>query len=162
MNTMNWSRENLAWLAGLIEGDGCIHEESKGNKIRMTVGMTDLDVLERVQHIAGAGKIRGPYQNTAIGSYNIKPMYYWSTSSGPAYALLVALFPWFGNRRRDKVSLAISQFAKAKVYNGTKIQCDKGHAFTEDNTWIEANGKRHCRTCRREAARRFRAARSGA
>jgi hypothetical protein len=42
-------------------------------------------------------------------------------------------------------------------HNGAKTHCVTGHEFTEQNTWVEKNGKRHCRACRAATARRFRA-----
>ena len=33
-------------------------------------------------------------------------------------------------------------------------ECKHGHPFTEANTYISSRGHRHCRACRREAARR--------
>lgn len=34
-------------------------------------------------------------------------------------------------------------------------QCESGHAFTDENTY-RYHGERHCRTCQREASRRYR------
>ena len=34
--------------------------------------------------------------------------------------------------------------------------CARGHAFSDTNTWVEKNGRRHCRQCRAAAGRRFR------
>jgi hypothetical protein len=31
-------------------------------------------------------------------------------------------------------------------------ECRRGHAFTEDNTYVDQTGRRHCRTCSREWA----------
>lgn len=31
--------------------------------------------------------------------------------------------------------------------NARKTQCKYGHAFTRENTWRDARGKRQCRTC---------------
>lgn len=43
--------------------------------------------------------------------------------------------------------------------NGRKDECIRGHPFTSENTNVSTTtGKRSCRTCRREAAARSRAA----
>lgn len=42
--------------------------------------------------------------------------------------------------------------------NLTKTHCDDGHEYTPENTYLPANGQRVCRTCRREWAVRYRAA----
>ncbi len=38
---------------------------------------------------------------------------------------------------------------KKRHRNSRKTHCDHGHEYTEENTWIAANGKRHCRACQR-------------
>lgn len=43
--------------------------------------------------------------------------------------------------------------------NAEKVQCLRGHAFTEVNTYIDAKGQRSCRICRAAAARAYRARR---
>lgn len=35
--------------------------------------------------------------------------------------------------------------------NATLTHCRKNHEFTDDNTYVDSDGKRHCRTCNREA-----------
>lgn len=42
------------------------------------------------------------------------------------------------------------------LVNRAKTHCSRGHAFSETNTWVEKDGRRHCRQCRAEAGRRFR------
>lgn len=34
--------------------------------------------------------------------------------------------------------------------NKNKSHCKNGHEYTEDNTWYESNGSRHCKTCNKE------------
>jgi len=34
-----------------------------------------------------------------------------------------------------------------------KTECPKGHSYTEENSYIDKNGYRHCRTCRLERMR---------
>lgn len=41
--------------------------------------------------------------------------------------------------------------------NAEKTHCKNDHPLEGDNLWVEKNGSRHCRACRAEAARRFRA-----
>lgn len=45
-----------------------------------------------------------------------------------------------------------------RLPNGYKTHCPVGHEFTEDNTYVY-DGMRHCRTCRRDRAKRERMAR---
>jgi hypothetical protein len=39
--------------------------------------------------------------------------------------------------------------------NATKVHCPKGHLYDETNTRVDSKGRRHCRTCRNEASRRY-------
>lgn len=39
-------------------------------------------------------------------------------------------------------------------YWATKTECDQGHAYTEENTYIRRDGTRDCRACNRERGRR--------
>ena len=34
-----------------------------------------------------------------------------------------------------------------------KTKCPQGHSYTEDNSYIDKNGYRHCRTCRKDTMR---------
>lgn len=42
--------------------------------------------------------------------------------------------------------------------NAAKTRCDKGHEFTEANTYVDKRGCRACRSCGRDKDRRLRAA----
>lgn len=39
--------------------------------------------------------------------------------------------------------------------NARKQHCKRGHLFTEENTWRQADGGRHCRQCTRERQARY-------
>lgn len=45
----------------------------------------------------------------------------------------------------------------AAADNARKTHCNRGHEFTELNTYVNKNGGRVCRTCVRENMRRYRA-----
>jgi WhiB family redox-sensing transcriptional regulator len=42
----------------------------------------------------------------------------------------------------------------ARHHNARKTHCKYGHRFDAENTYHAANGRRHCRTCRRAARQR--------
>jgi hypothetical protein len=44
---------------------------------------------------------------------------------------------------------AKEQANNARNCNGSKTHCKHGHPLTEDNVYIAARGRRHCRTCQR-------------
>lgn len=43
---------------------------------------------------------------------------------------------------------AIRDGRHAAVHNLAKTECPQGHGYTPENTYIDARGSRHCRTCR--------------
>lgn len=47
--------------------------------------------------------------------------------------------------------------SKNKRKRRLKTSCKHGHALTESNTYVRTNGKRQCKTCRRDALRRLQA-----
>jgi len=113
---MRWKREDLAWAAGLIEGEGCISMQNrKLSGVRggrpgwhLTVQMTDEDVLRRLASVIGLGRVGGPYVNKGDGKKPYKPIWSWNISSrAHCYAVLTALWPWLGARRREKVREAL-------------------------------------------------------
>ena len=34
-------------------------------------------------------------------------------------------------------------------------ECPKGHAYSDENTYVDPNGRRNCRTCRRDQGREW-------
>lgn len=39
--------------------------------------------------------------------------------------------------------------------NARKVECFRGHEFTDDNTYISPDGQRHCKACRRLTGRKY-------
>lgn len=46
--------------------------------------------------------------------------------------------------------------------NAAKVKCLRGHPFDEENTYVTPDGKRQCRTCKRDECARRRANRAAA
>jgi hypothetical protein len=69
------SSHDLAWAAGLFEGEGYVEHRPNGcgrTTRGLGLAMTDLDVVERFQKVVGVGAVRGPYTNRRN-----KPLYVW-------------------------------------------------------------------------------------
>ncbi|PJE24758.1 MAG: hypothetical protein CK431_04495 [Mycobacterium sp.] len=88
----------LAWCAGLFEGEGSV--ASNNNHLYARLYSTDFDVLDRLLSITQVGRINGPYPPNAIGR---KPISLWAAYGREARDLLKAMRPYFGERRRDQV-----------------------------------------------------------
>lgn len=102
-----WTRENLAWAAGVYEGEGTVYKTAAG-QIQMKVKMSDEDVIRKFHKIIGTGTVV-PYNDTREGSENYKPLWVWrSQCRAEVMAVLVALFTWLGERRRAKITEVLS------------------------------------------------------
>jgi hypothetical protein len=138
---------DVAWLAGLFEGEGNIAIAKNGGT-RLTIRMCDLDVIERVNAMFPATKIqavRPKYPNARL-------QYAWRISNPDTVReILSLLLPWFGERRSEKtleVLLHLETRPGIGGHNRRKTHCAKGHEYTPENTYIRpGTDHRHCRTC---------------
>lgn len=92
--------KDLAWIAGLYEGEGSIIFTRKSG-LYLSLGSTDRDVLERLQDCIGAGGIYGPYDA------GHKPVYHYRVPGKVAYATFVAIWPWLCSRRREQIATKV-------------------------------------------------------
>lgn len=101
---------DLYWLAGLLEGEGCFmsHETRAYPYWSVAVNMTDGDVLTRAASvIGGAVKLGGPY--TTEGK-PWKPQYRLALRRrAEVKALLLALLPIMGERRRARIGEMLAE-----------------------------------------------------
>ena len=51
---------------------------------------------------------------------------------------------------RRRICRACARDRRVRAERRPQTQCKRGHEFSAENTWIEKNGARHCRLCRRE------------
>lgn len=85
----------IAYLAGVFDGEGTV---KVGNSIRVSVEMTDLDVLERFQRAFG-GQI---YPRKA--KVNRKPAWSWNLQSrAGVWPFLDKVKPFLSDRRQAKI-----------------------------------------------------------
>jgi hypothetical protein len=112
-------KENLAWAAGLFEGEGsfsfCNKNSSRGyptRGVKACLGMTDEEIVHRFQEIMGVGKVYGPYNHKPYKRIeNRKPHWNWSASSFEhVQATVVFLWPWLGERRRQAATTMLQRY----------------------------------------------------
>lgn len=100
------SESDIAWAAGLFEGEGSWTEaKSHWSKYhyrypRACLGTTDYDVLKRFRAIVGFGNIHQP-QVTSGGK---KWWRWYATSVGQTEQLYKLFLPWLGERRRVRAA----------------------------------------------------------
>lgn len=104
----------IAWAAGLFEGEGCISiKPPQGARhmpsIRLNISMTDEDVLVRFREAVGCGGVVRLRRPALPGK---KAVYSWDIGNRTEVArLLEAFLPWFGERRAAKARLALDECA---------------------------------------------------
>lgn len=153
----NWSRENLAWAGGLFEGEGSI-TITPGCAV-MRISMTDKDVLERFRGIVGTGQLYGP---KPVRMAHHKPQWEWYLGVGyEVQALLTALWPFLGERRKARVEQALRFLASRRTATIRRKVCANGHSYLGSNRAKNSKGKTICRECARLATRKYREKRTG-
>lgn len=100
----------LAWVAGLLEGEGCfsIHKTTDRGKLYeypiVMCLMTDLDVIQQLQRVTGIGRVGGPYGRSSRDGRPRKPQWRWAVQSkDQAAALMQHLLPHMGSRRQHRI-----------------------------------------------------------
>ena len=104
----------IAWAAGLFEGEGCIstfrQKHHVMTHVRLYVQMTDRDVLEKFCRIVECGKV-GPERR--YGRPHHKPSYVWQISNrADCERILLAFRPWLLARRGAKADEVLAEIAK--------------------------------------------------
>ena len=123
MSRTAWQPERLAWVAGIIEGEGTIriHKTRHSPTANRTyayplvaVQMTDEDVLNRVHEWTGLGKVNGPYSIPSRPT--AKPFWSWRVyKKDEAIALIAALWPWLCERRRNQARSVLLAFKEGCI-----------------------------------------------
>ncbi len=98
---------DLAWLAGLLEGEGCFlrPSPSKPNQPAVVLQMVDEDVVARAARLMGVG-----YHHFDPANPRHKRTYVARLKAGPAVALMRSLRPLLGIRRRGQIDAAVSTY----------------------------------------------------
>lgn len=104
------TREDIAWCAGLYEGEGSISIKKRGGlpqSVRLSIQSTDRDVLVVFQERMQMGYLTA-VRARRPGELGKKPISAWSCGRFEDVQLAVALFwPWLGTRRREQVTAAL-------------------------------------------------------
>jgi hypothetical protein len=99
----------LAWLAGILEGEGCftIVRSGKARNYEypmVTVKMTDYDVIARVAQLFGTDRIYTSYLPSGKTAYTT------SLTILPALEMMELLLPHMFGRRSIKIRELLSKF----------------------------------------------------
>lgn len=113
---MNINKLDLAWAAGLFEGEGSFFNgrDHQGIKsFNVCIGsFTDLDVLEKFHKATNyLGKIHGPYYPKTSDGRPKKTTWSWSVKNFEGAQTAMAMFwPWLGSRRKEAAKRCLTAF----------------------------------------------------
>jgi hypothetical protein len=119
LDKSNWSDINLAWISGLIEGEGTFTIRKSNNKKYITIKVvsTDFDVIHKLHKLVGYGKINGPYDRSTAGKKR-KPFLVWCLHDMyPQVELMNAILPYMCQRRSNRIKECLSLIENSKTRN---------------------------------------------
>lgn len=107
----NLSEADLAWLAGLLEGEGSFSLGKAGRSRflspRIDLGMTDEDVVARAAKLMGISN----YHQVRGRKNGWKPFYRLVFAGERCARLMRLLLPYMGNRRSDRIRSILSTWS---------------------------------------------------
>jgi len=95
------NREELAWAAGFLDGEGCFYlsHRRNWNQIQFRISQADRRPLDRFAAIMGFGAVSGPYDNGP----RCKPIWvYTATKFETVQSIAARLWPWLCQSKRDQ------------------------------------------------------------
>ena len=125
--------DDLAWAAGLYEGEGSFVAAKTSDRWgatrwypRLTLSMTDEDVVRRFAAVMGVGQVDGP-----VARPNRKRIWLFRiTVSADALGAVERLRPWLGGRRLAQIEQVLAQCARSDR-RGPADQ--SGRVFSEES-----------------------------
>lgn len=96
------SANNIYWLAGILEGEGCFHCASgKWNSYTPVISLvtTDRDIIDRVKKLMGTH--HAITVNNPLSYY--KTAYQYRVTGNLAVQWMMTLLPLMGKRRKEKM-----------------------------------------------------------
>jgi hypothetical protein len=134
---------DIAWLAGLLEGEGCFDAGLTGaNSISVRLSMTDEDIVVRAAALlksATGVKLRGLTTNG-------KTVFTTQIYGRHAAEWMMTVYGYMGQRRRARIRECLEQWKAQRQAYGDRTHCEQGHPFFGDNLVIQGH-RRVCRIC---------------
>lgn len=130
----NLSEFDVAWIAGLLEGEGCFTFNKTCPCIILS--MSDLDIVTKFRDLTSINTVttRLPTRDN-----DRKVMYSTAVYSIDAVDLMKKLLPYMGLRRSERIKEIIVSY-ELRIDKGN--YCKHGH-----RKYIRYDGKRLCKEC---------------
>lgn len=111
MTAIHGTREDLLWLAGLLEGEGCF-DLQKGTYPRIRLSMTDRDVVGRAASLMDTGV------RLSIRHAPNKSTWHAELQGERAAAIMEELLPYMGARRSQRIADSLGVFRARHIVGG--------------------------------------------
>jgi hypothetical protein len=138
------SEPEIAWLAGIYDGEGSLSYSKHSNAWVLSVNMTDQDVIDHLAQVTGVGVVapRKLYPNR-------KQQWQWRVNMRVQQAVLLrAMHPWLSARRRARIAEFETWLETAGPGRSERrAPCKRGHDVTDKTK------RGDCRPCSQIRAR---------
>lgn len=104
-------REDAAWLAGLLDGEGCF-DTVRGNP-RVRVKLSDFDLVIRAASLMDATT-----HETRPDNLNHRPLLTAQITGEQAVRVMRTILPWLSSRRAARVTQIVSDYNRKMVRDG--------------------------------------------
>lgn len=130
---------DIAWVAGLIEGEGCINPARLTNNVVVSVNMTDYDTVYRLAVTTGMGRLQWRPRSRE----GWKDQLVWNVGKrGDVARLLLAIAPLMSARRSEAIARAASHLANSQR------RARRGCGTRNGARWHRQQGETPCFECR--------------
>ena len=113
------STKDIAWVAGILEGEGCFTLRSGRGTPLIQLMMTDMDIVIRVAQLLEANRVTECKTPTKSG----KPIYRVNIFGRNAVAWCMTLYVLMGERRQSRIRELLMSWKKAKNNNYLRKRC---------------------------------------
>lgn len=127
-------KEDLYWIAGLLEGEGCFHW-AKSDSPLISLAMTDLDIVTKVRDMMSPDSKISQIERTE----NRKTLYRFKVYGGSSIEWMKLLYPLMGIRRRGKINEILDLWSNNRQLRSERVICSHNQ-----------NDSRHCEVCKKE------------
>lgn len=109
------SRDDVIWLAALLEGEGCF-DAHRGKYARVRLAMVDRDVVGRAATLMGTGV------RLTLRKAPNKPTFHAEVTGPNAIAIMERVLPHMGARRSARIAevLSVAQLGDRQAAPGPK------------------------------------------
>ena len=108
-----WHPIDIAWAAGIVDGEGYIGICKRGNKLgaSVAVGMTDFDIIYRLYDTFGIGTLYREERS----QLNWKDKLIWTVQKHEdIIRFLTAIYPMMGIRRQERILKVVEEVFEAR------------------------------------------------